>query len=318
MEAKTCWVLTLGIPGMDNQSLGLATRLYLQITQKHIIPRAPWKHLPPQFWLSPIRNLAAGSDALTPPWPDVVIGTGRQTVAVALQIKRLSGHRAFNIHIQNPYTAYDEFDAIITPYHDQFEHRNALHSMGGLNILSPESLRLAGDRFAPRFAHLPKPLVAVMVGGTNKCYQVTPEVGRTLGKQLAEMSAKTGAGILLTPSRRTGEPVMQAIRQALGNTPAFIWDGVGENPYQAFLALANVLVTTADSVNMVSEACFTGKPVYVVDLAGGSAKFKRFHQSMRDHGYTRVFDGSLDHWNYTPLDDAGMLAQQIQKRLSYA
>ncbi len=315
MKAKTCWVLTLGVPGMDNQSLGLAAAMGLQPVQKRIVPTAPWKYLLPQFWLSPLRFLGAGSDTLAPPWPDVLIGTGRLTVAVALAIRRASGGKVFNIHIQNPYTAYDEFDVIVTPRHDMFEHPNGIQSIGGMHTLTQQRIAAAGEQWAPTFAHLPRPLVGVTVGGSNKCYKVTPEIGRQLGEQLARLSAETGAGILLTPSRRTGAAVEAELRRALANTPAYIWDGTGENPYLAVLALADTLVTTADSVNMVSEACFTGKPVYVVDLAGGSKKFLRFHDTMRRGGYTRPFTGKLEHWRYPPLDDVGDVARQVLARL---
>ncbi len=316
MKAKTCWVLTLGVPGMDNQSLGLAQALGLEVIQKRLVPTAPWKYLPPQFWIQPLKFLGQGSDPITAPWPDVVIGTGRMTVAVALAIKHASGGRTFNIRIQNPKTSYDDFDVIITPHHDRFHRPNSLHTMGGLHTITPERVSQAGARFAERFAHLPRPLVAVLVGGTNKCYRMTPEIGRRLGEQLAAMSKATGAGILLTPSRRTGAEVEAAMREALADTPAFIWDGQGENPYLAFLAHADAIVTTADSVNMVSEACTTGKPVYVMPLDGGSAKFRRFHESMRQAGYTRPFEGVLEHWRYTPLDDVGQVAAEVRKRLS--
>lgn len=316
MTARSCWVLTLGVPGMDNQSLGLAQALGLEITQKRIVPTAPWKHLPPQFWFHPLRFLGAGSDAILPPWPDVVIGTGRMTVAVARAIKRASGGRTFSVRIQDPHTAWDEFDVIVTPQHDNLERPNVIHTMGGLHTITPQRVQQAGERFAAQFAHLPRPLVAVLVGGSNKCYRMTPEIGRQLGERLAAMSKATGAGILLTPSRRTGEAVEAALRNALAETPAYLWDGTGENPYMAFLAWADAIVTTADSVNMVSEACTTGKPVFVVELEGGSRKFRRFHDAMRASGYTRPFTGVLESWNYTPLDDVGMVAREVQKRLS--
>jgi len=316
MTAKTCWVLTLGVPGMDNQSLGLAQALGLEITQKRIVPTAPWKHLPPQFWFNPLRFLGAGSDAIVAPWPDVVIGTGRMTVAVARAIKRASGGKTFSVRIQDPKTAYDEFDVIITPQHDTLNRPNVIHTMGGLHTITAERVRQAGERFAPQFAHLPRPLVAVLVGGSNKCYRMTPEIGHQLGERLATLAKTTGAGILLTPSRRTGAEVEAAIRDGLADTPAYVWDGGGENPYLAFLALADAIVTTVDSVNMVSEACTSGKPVFVVDLDGGSAKFRRFHDAMHSRGYTRPFTGVLERWEYAPLDDVGMVAQEVQKRLS--
>ncbi|MDA8128321.1 MAG: mitochondrial fission ELM1 family protein [Betaproteobacteria bacterium] len=316
MQAKTCWVLTVGIPGMDNQSIGLAHALGLEVVQKRIEPVAPWKHLPPQLWLAPLRFLGPNSDAFEPPWPDVVIGTGRLTVAVALAIKRASGGRTFNIRIQDPHAAYDEFDAIVTPRHDRCDRPNVIATLGGLHTITPDRIREAGARFAEKFAYLPHPRVAVLVGGTNKCYRLTPEIGRTLGRQLAALSQSTGAGILLTPSRRTGADVEAALRDALADSPAYIWDGAGENPYLAYLALADYIVVTADSVNMVSEAAATGKPVFVVELEGGSRKFRLFHEAMRAGGYTRPFTGKLESWSYPPLDDLGSVAREIRTRLA--
>ena len=316
MKEKICWVLTLGVPGMDNQSLGLAARMGLQPVQKRIVPTAPWKYLLPQFWFAPLRFLGAGSDDLSPPWPDVLIGTGRLTVAPMLAIKRASGGKVFTIHIQNPYTAYDAFDVIVTPRHDLFNHPHGIQSIGGMHTLTHERIAAAGAIWTQKFAHLPRPLVGVTVGGTNSCYKVTPEIGRQLGEQLAKLSRETGAGILLTPSRRTGAEVEAELRKALADTPSYIWDGQGENPYLAVLALADSLITTADSVNMVSEACFTGKPVHVMELEGGSKKFLRFHETMRQGGYTRPFKGVLEHWTYPPLDDVGDVARQVLARLN--
>ena len=110
---KVGWVLSNGIIGMDNQSMGLAAALGLNVTKKHLIATTPWRYLPPQLWINPLRFLGKGSDPLTPPWPDVVISTGRLTVAPALAIKRASGGKVFNIRIQSAYTAYDEFDVIV-------------------------------------------------------------------------------------------------------------------------------------------------------------------------------------------------------------
>lgn len=304
------------IIGMDNQSLGLAEALDLDIVIKHIKPVFPWRYFPPQLWPAPLNSrLWPGSDALQPPWPDVIISSGRMTAAHAIAIKRASGGRCFNIRIQSAYMAFDEFDVIITPQHDKFVHRNGIQTIGGLHRLTHLRLAEAGERWAEQFAHLPRPLVGVTVGGSNKCYDITAETGRQLGEQLAAVSARTGAGILLTPSRRTSAEVMAALREALVDTPCYIWDGTGENPYLAVLALADTLVTTPDSVNMVSEACFTGKPVYVVELEGGSEKFLSFHEKMRKSGYTRPFTGILEQWTYPPLDEVGGLARQIRQRL---
>lgn len=315
-KVKTCWVLTLGIPGMDNQSLGLAQALGLEVEQKRICLTWLWRHLPSRFCFAPLRFLGPGSSDFNPPWPDVVIGTGRRTVAVSLAIKEASGGKTFNIRIQDPYYAYDKFDVIVAPRHDGLSGPNILNSIGGLHTITPARLKLAAEHFAQQFADLPRPLVAVMVGGSNKCYRMTAQIGRQLGARLAALSKETGAGILLTTSRRTDAEVESVLREELSDTPSFIWDGSGENPYLGFLSLADAILVTADSVNMVSEACTTGKPVYVIELDGGSDKFNRFHQIMQSEGYTRPFRGKLENWTYTPLDDVGNAAREIGRRLN--
>jgi len=67
---------------------------------------------------------------------------------------------------------------------------------------------------------------------------------------------------------------------------------------------------------MVSEAATTGKPVFTVDLDGGSAKFRRFHETMRAEGITHPFAGTLTHWTYPPLRDTQHAAAEIQRRLA--
>ena len=120
----------------------------------------------------------------------------------------------------------------------------------------------------------------------------------------------------MTASRRTGDTNAAILRDALSTCPAYVWDGEGDNPYFGFLGLADTIVVTADSVSMVSEACATGKPVYVVELEGGSAKFARFHEGLRAAGITRAFDGNLESWTYAAPDDTAKVAAEIVRRLA--
>ena len=74
---------------------------------------------------------------------------------------------------------------------------------------------------------------------------------------------------------------------------------------------------TADSVNMTGEACATGRPVYVFEPAGGSAKFGRFHAALQAHGATRPLPDRLsvlETWSYPPLDSARTIAAEVESR----
>ena len=136
-----------------------------------------------------------------------------------------------------------------------------------------------------------------------------------LAKQLAAAAKAHSASLLITPSRRTGEDNLRIFERELAGVPHFLWDGQGDNPYFGMLGLADFIVVTADSVNMVSEAASTGKPVYVFDLPGGSEKFARFHRGLQDDGVTRPFTGVLEPYRYRPLDDMGAVAAKVKALL---
>ena len=123
---------------------------------------------------------------------------------------------------------------------------------------------------------------------------------------------------MATPSRRTGPDGVRLLRERLAGVPGQVWDGSGENPYFAYLAVADALIVTADSVSMVSEAAATGKPVHIVDLPGGDAKFARFHAAMRQAGITRPFAGEIEHWSYRPPDDTARAGAALRDLVARA
>lgn len=311
----TCWVMSDGKPGMENQCLGLAEALGLDPAVKRLSIRQPWRSLPPQFWFSPLSALAADSDIVSPPWPDLLIATGRQTVAIARHIKRASRGRTFTVQIQNPAVRLDTFDVVVTPKHDRQSGANVIETFGALNRVRTEAIAEAASDFADGVAHLPRPLVAVLLGGDNKVYRMTGETSRDLAAKLRTMAEASGGGLMITPSRRTGEANAVIIRDALEGLPQ-VWHQDGDpNPYLGWMGLADAFVVTSDSVNMISEPCGTGKPVFVHHLPGGAPKFDRFHKAFADAGMTRPFDGHLAHWTYPPLNDTATVAAQVERLL---
>jgi len=251
----------------------------------------------------------------------VLIGTGRQTIAASLAVSQASNGRTFTVRIQDPHINLKKFDLVVTPEHDQCRGDNVFATRGALHFVTPQRLAEAARRdvmktSAPHLGDLPAPRIAVLVGGNNKYFQLTPAVAGNLAGQLRSMVRDSGGSLMLTTSRRTGKEVEAILRDQLSDLPGVIWTGEGENPYLAFLALADAIVTTCDSVSMASEACTTGKPVYVFDLPGGSAKFERFHRIMRDAGYTRPFTGALqDGWGKR-LDDMSAAAHEVLRRMN--
>lgn len=309
------WVLSDGKPGMENQCLGLAEALDLDAVIKRVKTRFPWSVLPPQLWLRALAAPGRKGDPVAPPWPDLLIASGRKSVALSVAIRRASGGRTFTVQIQNPTVPPDRFDLVVVPRHDRLSGPNVIVTEGALHRVTPQRLSAEAERFRNSLSNLPRPLVAVLIGGSNGQYRMTRAATERLGDALIRMARKYGAGLAVTPSRRTGKDNEARLRRKLSDAPAVMWDGAGDNPYFGYLGLADAIVVTCDSVSMASEACSTGKPVYVFDLDGGSRKFRAFHRRLRDRGITRRFSGELAQWTYETLDDTARVAETIRRRL---
>lgn len=314
-DKKSCWVLSDGNAGNENPCLGLAEAIGFHITAKRISARPPWSWLPPGLWLAPLSAPAAGSDPLTPPWPDLLIACGRQAAAPAAAIGRTSKGHTLTVQLLDPRMAPEHFGLVVAPRHDRLGGANVITTLGALNRVTPERLTAEAERVASSVAKLPTPRVAVLVGGSTKRDPLTSETVERLGNDLASFARNHGAGLMVATSRRTGETNSEALRQRLDEVATVMWDGAGDNPYFGYLGLADAIVVTRDSVAMASEACATGKPVYVYSLRGGTAKFERFHQSLEQAGCTRRFDGSLENWLYAPLRETEKVAAEIRRRL---
>lgn len=299
---------------MQNQCVGLAEALGMQAVVKRVVPRSPWKFLPPALWPAPL-TMVAEDTPLNPPWPRVVISCGRRSVAAGMAVRRAAGEETFAVHIQEPHAPPSRFDLVIVPEHDSLRGENVMVVNGALHHLTREKLAAAGTKFAPMFAHLPRPLVAVLVGGSNRKHTISPAVIHELSDKLIAAAKKTGASLAVTPSRRTGATNIAVLRERLKDF-GYVWNFEGENPYFGLLSLADSIVVTADSVSMVSEACFTGKPVHVFELEGGSRRLVQFHKNMSRAEMTRPFRGAFEKWSYQSLDETARAAGEIRRRMA--
>ncbi|MGQ0663296.1 MAG: mitochondrial fission ELM1 family protein [Pseudomonadota bacterium] len=318
MTDRTCWIVTAGHAGLESQCRGLAEALGLDAALKRVRARAPWRWLPSRLWPWPFAAQAPDGDRLGPPWPDLVISCGHVGATLALAIKRASGGRTRAVHIQHPKMNPKHFDLAIIPRHDRLRGDNVIVSQAAIHPVTPVKLAEAARRWAPALAHLPRPLIAVLIGGSNGRHVLRRDTMTGIADRLAELARGHGAGLGVTPSRRTGPANQAILRVRLAGVPSFVWDGNGANPYLGLLALADAIVVTEDSVSMTSEACATGKPVYVIRLPGGSRRLRRFQAELAAAGMTRPFDGRLETWSYAPPDDTARAAAELRRRFGWA
>jgi mitochondrial fission protein ELM1 len=312
-------VVTDGSVGMEAQGIAVAEAVGLPFSLRRVGVAGAMRLLPArlQVYVPPARLLRSvtSSEPLQPPWPRLVISIGRRSAPVALAIKRLAQPPAFALHIQNPKVPARLFDLIAAPVHDDFEAPNVITTFGAVHSVTGARLAEAAARFAQRVDPLPRPRLAVLLGGESQAFSFPPERAAAFGAKLALLAKESGGALLVTSSRRTRPDTLAALSSAIEDVPHIVWDGAGDNPYFAFLALADAIVVTEDSVNMVTEAAGTGKPVFVQALPGRSRRLARFHRLMQDRGATRPFEGRLESWSYAPINDTEMVASAIRRAL---
>ena len=316
---RRAWLITDGKAGMDAQVLGVARALRLAYEFKTVDPGIPWRYMAPWGPVAPAEKFGRADSALfAPPWPDIAIATGRQAIPYLRALKKRAGARVFTVILQDPKLGRGAADLIWVPAHDRLRGANVITTLTAPHPFTPSRLARLRETTPVAIAALPHPRLVVVLGGPNAVYRYTGGDIERLSKALSAL-AGLGASFMITASRRTPEALVKAVDEATKSAPRILWTGGKDNPYGKFLAHGDHFIVTADSVNMCGEAAATGRPVWVFEPQGGSAKFDRFHKGLRAHGATRPLPGSpgaLPSWDYEPLDAASIIAREIARRWS--
>ncbi len=306
----TCWGITDGSAGMVAQVRSLATAMGLEVDMKVIALKKPWSFLPNIILGGVLKDfilahMVKEQGAIAEPYPDLVISCGRKAALVCAGLK-MREPKIRAIHIQDPQMPPDNFDVVVAMQHDRVEGKNVIKTLFALHNISPEALAAAHDKFADIFAAYPKPHIAVLLGGSTNKYRLTAARMLDVIKQIGDVVGKTQGSLLITTSRRTGADNIVALRQAFaGNKRVYIYDGKGQNPYMGMLACADKILVTNDSVNMMSEAFSTGKPVTIIDLEG--------HKNTKPYNFGEMIKSRL----LIKGDEMEKLAAEVKQKLGY-
>ena len=303
------WIISEGLAGLRSQALGLAEAAGISAELRELKPAAPWKWIAAKFWPNP---LAAVADAVRAPLPSLVIGAGGMAGAVLAALRRKSMHV---VQVQNPRIDIDRFDLIIANHHDELTGPNVFVTRTALHRVTPERLAREEAAWRSRLALHRRPLVAVLLGGSNGRYRLDLDSGARLAADLATMADRDKVGVVVTPSRRTDPAVTNLIRTALAPHGGWVWDFAGENPYFGMLASADLIIVTQDSVSMISEAVATTAPVMIAALPGSWRRQGLFLKPLMDEDRVRPFEGRFSTWPVSPLNDTLLAADEMQRRL---
>lgn len=288
--------MTDGAAGNERQAHALAQAM--QIEAKPLLAglRGPWAWFAPRL----TAGLRIGVDAdarrrLRAPWPALIIGCGRDGALIARWLRRASGGKTFAVQILDPRIDPKHFDLVVAPRHDALEGANVIQTIGALNPVDDDWLAKGLVRF-PTLAQLPQPRIAVLIGGPRRGLEMSQAWFESFLARINALVAHGGGSMLVSTSRRTPAAWRRVSRERLRADCVHFWNGPedGDNPYQGYLAAADRIAVTPDSVNMLSEASATGKPAFTLLPDSARGKLTGLHAELRAQGWLHPLDANVD------------------------
>ncbi len=283
------WLLIGDKLGDNAQVDAVARALDWPLEYRRLVFREPYVLGKPRFVPDLFHVDRQRSDPIEPPWPDLILTIGRRPAMVALWIKRQSGGRTRIVLFGRPKRHFHDFDLIVAP--PQY-HLPATDNVLPLDLplIYPDTgaVEKAARDWRRRLETLPRPLLAVMVGGTTKPYRLDADAIRELLDQVHQASDGRGS-LYFSTSRRTRPEAVAALERRLPANARLYRFGIDppeDNPYRALLALADGFVVTGDSVSMLVEVARMGKPLAIYPLPLENSWSGRMrHHAMRAMGY---------------------------------
>jgi uncharacterized protein len=261
------WVLKGLRAGDTAQAMELALRLGGRVETKQMTFNMT--HVVPNYMLGArVSHLTPDAkQVLRPPWPDVVVATGRRTAPVAVWIKKQSHGKTKLLQIGRPRMALSGFDVVVTtPQYGLPAAPNVVTlamPFANPKAVAPDALL----HFETVWKDLPRPWLLAVVGGQKFPLRLDKAALTHFGQALQRRADIIGGSVILLDSPRSPPGALEGIANEL-RVPHWQYKrGEGPNPYQAALQLCDELAVTSDSVSMTTEMLLTGKPAWIFRLA---------------------------------------------------
>jgi len=254
-----------------------------------------------------LKNFLAGDTykALISRKPDIVISCGSSVAPVNFILSR--ENLAKSIVIMRPsLLSTARFDLVIMSKHDKPpRRRNVAVTEGALNLIDEVYLK-------EQSANLIKSTgiktggfyIALLIGGDTGSFSLGRDTVAKVIRQVKSASERLNADILVTTSRRTSREAEITIKEEFRDysrckllviaNEKNIPEAVG-----GILGLSQVVVSSPESISMISEAINSKKYVLVFESCGLSRKHRRF---------LKYFAGN----RYIYFEEPGNLSKRIE------
>ncbi|MDD5500193.1 MAG: ELM1/GtrOC1 family putative glycosyltransferase [Candidatus Omnitrophica bacterium] len=220
--------------------------------------------------------------------PDIIISAGDRLSAVNYIFSRVN--QAKSIILMRPSgIGTGRFDLAVIPRHDRGHlfftpAGNTVITEGALNPVDAGYLKekTEGLKHSGMLKGVPGGVcIGVLIGGNSRGFRIGADTVRALAGQIKRAAEDLDAGILITTSRRTQQAAEQEIKKEFAGYPRcrlMVIANEKNHPdtVGGILGLSSILVTSPESISMISESAASGKRVIVFDGPGLSAKHRRF------------------------------------------
>lgn len=238
-------------------------------------------------------------ETLMKTYSDFVISCGSSLAGVNIFMSK--ENNAKNIVIMKPgiFSGLGKFKLALIPQHDNPARRkNVVATVLAPNLVDKDKILRDAEVMVRRVHVGTSGAVGVFVGGDNPEYAFSESIAASLADNLAGFCGKSGADILLTTSRRTSAGSAEVLKEKAKKSDKFklLIIANEKNPPETvggILSMSKVIVVSAESISMVSEAIASGKPVVAFRLAKkkvGITKHERALEMLEERGYLTVCD----------------------------
>lgn len=270
--APRTWLVLGDKPGDNRQVEIIAERLPWPIERKNVIPKPEWAFAKPRVRATLEIFDAERSDRLAPPWPDLVLTIGRRPSSAALWIREQNAGQTKIVLVGKPSGPIGPYDLVIASAEQYLPALPNVMTIG-LPLMRVDAARIAAEaaEWRPAFADLPRPWVAVLLGGPTGPFRFDDRLVARVLDAAADVTQGQGGSAFVVTSRRTPAAVVDALRAGLPeHCRLFAWgDAAAGNPYAALLGLADAALVTADSISMQTEVARQGLPLGIIPLGTG-------------------------------------------------
>ena len=260
------WIVTGDKAGDNAQIDAVVERLPWPVEYRRLYFKRPFVKGKPPFLASLYHVDRSKSDTLAPPWPDAVITIGRRPAMAALWIRQQSNGHTKIVLFGRPKRHLQHFALVVVSA--QFRVADAPNVLNvSLPLMRIDQERLDRERaeWQRTFVALPRPVIAVLVGGATRPYTFSAADAHELLRQARTYCGDAGC-LYVTTSRRTPAAAVAALRAGITARDRFYEWGESANPYYGLLAHADGFVVTGDSMSMITEVARLNRPLAIFAL----------------------------------------------------